>query len=341
MNIIMKIISWFTAIILSITGASGVTLKQRAQNLRVTAYVVVRSAADVGTLDPSHFSQLTDMILMGAASFDTEGRVNLCGDFAELIDGINALTEGLDVNCYLNILGPGAIEGVTFQEQMYSQGERHRAAFESGVLEDNIKAVLEEYGLDGVAFDYEFPLEDIHKQAFGSFLVSLDETLGDGYKICAALSGWNAGLPKDAIKAIDIAEVMCYDLWDYDGKHATMNVMKDVMKQMRDHGYKRAQLDAGLPFYARPTTEDAYWYDYKDYYDKIDGDGLVTDENTGLVASFNTPEVIYQKTQWAIKNGYGGVMIWNYGNDVPADNEASLFNQIAQAKTDALNGKIR
>ena len=340
MNIILKIISWFTAIILSITGASGVTLKQRAENLRVTAYVVVRNAAEVETLDPSHFSQLTDMILMGAASFDTEGRVNLSGDFAQIIEGVKALTDGLEVNCYLNVLGPGATEGTTFQEQMYSQGERHRSAFESGVLEDNIKAVLEEYGLDGVAFDYEFPLEDMHKQAFADFLVSLDKTLGDSFKICAALSGWNAGLPKEAINVIDIAEVMCYDLWDSDGKHATMNVMKDVMKQMRKHGYKRAQLDAGLPFYARPTTEDAYWYDYKDYYDKIDKDGLVTDENTGLIASFNTPEVIYKKTAWAIRNGYGGVMIWNYGNDVPADNDASLFNQIAQAKKDFQKGKI-
>jgi hypothetical protein len=61
-----------------------VTLRQRAENLRVTAYVVVRSADEAETLDPSHFSQLTDMILMGAASFDTEGRVNLCGGFCRL-----------------------------------------------------------------------------------------------------------------------------------------------------------------------------------------------------------------------------------------------------------------
>ena len=53
------------------------------------------------------------------------------------------------------------------------------------------------------------------------------------------------------------------------------------------------------------------------------------------------PEVIYQKTLRAIKNGYGGVMIWNYGNDVPADNDASLFNRIAQAKNDVLSGKMR
>ncbi len=340
MRFLQRIIAWFTAVILSITGASGVTLRQKAENFRVTAYVVVRSAGEVETLDASHFSQLTDIILMGAASFDTEGRVNLCGDFAGLISGMKALTDGLNVRYHLNILGPGATEGTTFQEQMYSQGERHRMAFESGALEGNIKAVLEAYSLDGVAFDYEFPLEDTHKQAFGDFLVSLDKTLGDGYMICAALSGWNAGLPKEAIKVIDVAEVMCYDLWDSDGKHATMNVMKDVMKQMRNHGYKRAQLDAGLPFYARPTTEDAYWYDYKDYYDKLDGEGLVLDEATGLTASFNTPEVIYEKTEWAIRSGYGGVMVWNYGNDVPADNDASLFNQIVRAKEDARGGKI-
>ncbi len=340
MNLIQRMIAWFTAIILSVTGTSGITLRQKGENLRVTAYVVVRNAAEVETLDPSHFSQLTDIILMGAASFDTEGRVNLCGDFAELISRMKALTQGTDVRYHLNVLGPGATEGTTFQEQMYSQGERHRSAFESGVLEDNIKSVLEQYGQDGVAFDYEFPLEDAHKQAFADFLVSLDETLGDGYRICAALSGWNAGLPEEAIKVIDVAEVMCYDLWDSDGKHATMNVMKDVMKQMRKHGYKRVQLDAGLPFYARPTTEDAYWYDYKDYYDKIDRDGLVTDENTGLIASFNTPELIYEKTRWAIRGGYGGVMVWNYGNDVPAGNDASLFDQIYRAKTEAKSGRL-
>ena len=340
MSVLQKIIAWLTALILSVTGASGITLRQKADNFRVTAYVVVRNAAEVETLDPSHFSQLTDIILMGAASFDPEGRVNLCGDFPDLIVRMKALTGGVNVRTHLNILGPVAIEGETFQEQMFSQGERHRSAFESGVLEDNIRAVLEEFNLDGVAFDYEFPLEDIHKQAFGDFLVSLDKTLGDGHMICAALSGWNAGLPKDAIKAIDVAEVMCYDLWDGDGRHASMSVMQDVMKQMRKHGYKRSQLDAGLPFYARPTTEDAYWYDYKDYYDRIDEEGLATDENTGLTASFNTPEVIYEKTRWAIRNGYGGVMVWNYGNDVPADNEASLFNQIARAKTDAESGKL-
>ena len=45
----------------------------------------------------------------------------------------------------------------------------------------------------------------------------------------------------------------------------------------------------------------------QEYYDKIDENGLITDENTGLIAPFNTPKVIYQKTQWAIRNGCGGL----------------------------------
>ena len=112
------------------------------------------------------------------------------------------------------------------------------------------------------------------------------------------------------------------------------------MKGMTDLGYKRSQLDMGIPFYARPTTEEAHWYDYKEFYDKLDKDGLAVDPATGLTASFNTPAVVYEKTDWAIKKGFGGVMIWHYACDLPADNDASLFNQVTRAKNDRISGKI-
>lgn len=56
------------------------------------------------------------------------------------------------------------------------------------------------------------------------------------------------------------------------------------------------------------------------------------DEEHGLTASFNTPRDIFLKTYWAKRNGLGGVFVWNYGNDVPADNSASLFNALYRAK---------
>jgi hypothetical protein len=35
---------------------------------------------------------------------------------------------------------------------------------------------------------------------------------------------------------------------------------------------------------------------------------------------------------WCKNNGIGGVFAWHYSCDVPADNRASLFNQVIRAK---------
>ena len=132
-----------------------------------------------------------------------------------------------------------------------------------------------------------------------------------------------------------MVEVMCYDVWDEGtGIHSSFEITRAIIKGMLKLGYKREQLDVGIPFYARPTTEEAIWYDYKEYYDKLDENGCAPDEKNGLIASFNTPEVVYEKTEWTIKTGLGGVMIWHYACDLPADNDASLFNAVARAKKD-------
>ena len=333
---IRRMIALLTSFLLSVFGVTGITVRQRAENLRVTAYIIADNAAMMRAVDESHLSDLTDVILIGGlASFDADGNVRLSQDFAQIIAAAREKIGSLPIRLHLNVFGPGSQTGETFEEKMYSQGEAHRKAFSSGVLEENLRAVLAEYGLDGVFFDYEFPVAQEHKEAFGAFLVSLRHTLADDYILGAAESAWCAGLPKDAVKALDMVEVMCYDLWDADGTHSSLSLSQNVMKDMRRHGYKRAQLDMGIPFYARPTTQEAYWYDYAEYYDKMDENGFAADGSTGLIASFNTPDVVEAKTKWVIRKGYGGVMVWHYRCDVPADNEASLFNAVIRAKTNA------
>ena len=105
-------------------------------------------------------------------------------------------------------------------------------------------------------------------------------------------------------------------------------------------GFSKEQIDLGLAFYARPTTQEAYWYDYKEYYDIIDRYGFAEDEERGLEASFNTPRDIFLKTYWAKRNGHGGVFAWHYSCDVPADHAASLFDQVMRAKGKSQNGII-
>lgn len=341
MSVFQKIIAWFTALILSVLGTSGVTIRQRARALRVVSYIIADNAEMMRNVDDCHFDGLTDVILIGAlAGFDGEGHVNTCADFDEIIAIAKEKIGDREIRLHLNLFGPYGPGGSDFEETMYNQGEAHRTAFESGILEGEIRSLLERAGLDGVFFDYEFPAAQTHKDMFSAFLVSLRKTLGDDFILGAAESSWCAALSEDAIRALDMVEVMCYDVWDEGtGIHSSFEISRAIIKGMRKLGYKRSQLDMGIPFYARPTTEEAVWYDYKEYYDKLDDDGLAKDTSRGLIASFNTPEVVYEKTRWAAKQGLGGVMIWHYTCDVPAENPASLFNAVYRAKAELSAGK--
>ena len=75
----------------------------------------------------------------------------------------------------------------------------------------------------------------------------------------------------------------------------------------------------------------AYWYDYVGCYDSLDENGWYHCDNIGKDFWFNTPEVIGAKTQYAIDNGFGGVMIWHYTCDLPSSNENSLLRAIGTA----------
>lgn len=300
------------------------------EDFRVVSYIVCDDRFNEKSFDTSHLEVVTDLIIFSIATFDENGELTLADNFDDVISLIksNATTQ----NLYLNILGPGSDEGIDdWNEQMYSLADKHTSAFESGKLEDSIKSVLEKYQLDGVVFDYEFPLRSKDWNAYDSFILSLRDTLGEDYKIGMSMVAWNLKQSKSAREATDFFEVMSYDLWDDDGNHATMQIAIDDIEKMVKKGYDSRTLDLGIPFYARPTTHDGYWYDYASYYNMMDENGLYQDAETGLTFSFNTYDVVYDKTAWAIDNGVGGVMIWHYACDVPADNELSLFNAIDSA----------
>lgn len=303
------------------------------QDFRVTAYIVSDRLNE--TFDVSNLDKVTDIILFGNASYDENGKVNLSDSFeADVVFLRNLIT---NQRIYLNILGPSSqSQSDDWNEQMYDLADRNTSAFESGELENGIKDVLSKYNFDGVVFDYEFPLRKKDWKSFDKFIISLDSVLGDDYKIGMSMVGWNLKQSKQAMEATDFFEIMSYDLWDEDGNHATVDIARDDIKKLEKKGYDKSKLDLGVPFYARPTTKDAYWYDYKNYCDGIDENGLYNDSETGLTFSFNTYDVIKEKTEIALESGIGGMMVWHYSCDVSADNEKSLFDAIDSAKQSAI-----
>ena len=338
----VKILSTVLGMVLAFTCFFGCSKKVEStpvepENFRVSAYLVA-NGLDEKNFDSSNLSRVTDIIMFGNANYDEQGNITLTDAFEKDIEVIRKFMTGQ--NLYLNILGPGSqSDSDNWNDQMHDLADRNTAAFESGILAQGIKTVLEKHNFDGVVFDYEYPLRSKDWKAYDKLIINLDSVLGDEYKIGMSMAGWNLKQSKEAMDATDFFEIMSYDLWDDNGYHATMDIAADDISLFVKKGYDKAKLDLGVPFYARPTTKEAYWYNYNEYYDKLSDDGLYEDKELGLTFSFNTYDMIEEKTQWALENGVGGMMIWHYSCDVSADNDKSLFGAIDMAKQNAIKNK--
>lgn len=305
-------------------------------DFRVTTYVVADRILDKKNLDSKSFDTITDVILFSCVSFDEKGNVFLndinkkSGEqvITTALENLKSVIGKRDVNIYVNILGPDADEGIEdWNDQMDNKAKKHTSAFKSGKMEAQIYNIVTKYGFDGVFFDYEFPIKSKHWKPFNKFLVSLDKELPKKV-IGLALADWDVKLSKDAINAVDMIEMMQYDLFDDRGDHASLEAAKSGIEKFIDKGIDPKKLDLGVPFYGRPTDKGAFWYDYSQYAEGLglyENKAYITEQN--VEAYFNSYQLIYDKTALAMDYGIGGMMIWHYSCDYfNADHpELSLF----------------
>lgn len=123
----------------------------------------------------------------------------------------------------VNLLGPDAPSGIEdWNKSMYAKADLHKAAM-SGVngknLIQSITQLLDQYDLDGVFFDWEYPLRKKDWKVFDQFLLSLDEALGEK-RLGIAVQSWAFKASRETIEKLDLVEVMTYDMFDEDGYHA-------------------------------------------------------------------------------------------------------------------------
>ena len=335
MTFFKSIIAFMTAVISLISGYLGTDAKPDDnidKTFRVKSYVVCDTVQDPASLCSEDFDIITDVILFGVATFDTKGNVTIDRPMLETaLKNIKAAVGDRDIEYTLNFLGPGSkTDSDVWEEQMKSLGNEHNKAFLSPKLQKNIIEVLEEYDLDGVHFDYEYPTTNIAWFGYNSFLVSLGSKLGDDYTLNVAASDWCLQYSDLAVEFVDSFELMMYDVYDAEGKHSTFETVAERSQWIKDSNIPLEKITFGLPFYARPTDSGAYWYGYNGYSHLLDENGFYTDETIGKTFWFNTPDVIAKKTQFAMDEGYAGVMIWHYACDLPSTNPDSLLAAIGE-----------
>ena len=185
--------------------------------------------------------------------------------------------------------------------------------------------VVDDYGLDGIDVDWEYPRANTSRQ-YETLIKYLREGLdqrGEGKILTSAVAGFTTvGYSTTALGYLDWVNVMAYDGNGAEG-HSPYRYAVDSTETWKKAGLPKEKIMVGVPFYARPN-----WTSYKDLV-AADKDAATKDktEHKGATAHYNGLETIAKKTEFAFDNA-GGIMIWEMSQDYTADKELSLLNKI-------------
>lgn len=313
-----------------------VSLKNSGNSdFRITSYIVASAVLDPSSLNKDAFDVVTDAVLFGCAGFDEKGELKIDAPvFERALENVRAAIGKRRVAVHLNLLGPGPDPGIDdWTERTHNAADKHTAAFKNKNLVKEIAGALEKYDLDGVFFDYEFPLRRKDWNAFNRFILRLDRVT-DG-KIGLAVAVWNMAASPAVKKAVDTIEIMQYDLFDDEGNHSSFKTATDGFESVKKKLVPIKKTDLGLPFYGRPADGGARWFNYRDYASELARFDYVETERGKIY--FNNVQTIYDKIAYALDVGFGGAMVWHYSCDAPDPNDPlSLFGAAGRCIKDRI-----
>ena len=141
-----------------------------------------------------------------------------------------------------------------------------------------------------------------------------------GFQLTIAVAGWGTYLKPETIPFIDRIHVMAYDQGTPHSPFA--GATRDMM-HWEKQGVPKSKLILGIPFYGRNSKNQALGYS-----DILNRFKPGADSDLAGGYHFNGPSTIRKKTAYAIREGYGGVMIWELGQDAKGKN--SLLHAIGK-----------
>ncbi|MDE6189632.1 MAG: glycoside hydrolase family 18 protein, partial [Clostridia bacterium] len=321
-------------------------------DFQVTSYILVERAYTLNVTSAPQMSVSTEFNIFGSVYLDADGHLHL-QDYlfdGQSVDGAAVLRKAIEnirkynpaARITLTILGNLDFTGDGLDTQ-----SRHSKAMgdNAQTLIQECLGIAQEYGFDGVSFDYEYPYTYKANKIYGNFLQKLKTAMGEGKRLSAAFSLWNlsiqGGFPIDKLDFLDSIELMAYDAFDERGNHASFyETCANALYKLKKRGVEISIVNLGLPFYSRPADGAAFWGDYASAADKLGvwGNSLELDVKIGdgeaykATCYYNGVQMIYDKTCYALDTGAGGVMVWHYSCDT-SDSELSLYRSINAAIT--------
>jgi GH18 family chitinase len=183
----------------------------------------------------------------------------------------------------------------------------------------NLKAFADEYQLDGIDMDWEYPDPGQSSQNFLTLIQALRAAFPDKLLTTAVVSygdDHGLGIPAESFELFDFINVMTYDGPD----HGTMEQFEKGLSYWSGRGVPKDKIVMGVPFYGDPGTP---------YFKIVKADPAAAQQDSfdysGTTLRYNGIPTIQAKTRIAMEQA-GGIMFWALDHDTQGD--LSLVNAI-------------
>jgi len=185
-----------------------------------------------------------------------------------------------------------------------------------------LTAFVRKHNLQGADIDWEHPKTATEIANYQTLLIELKRAFAPHRLwLTVAAAGWGKHLKRETFPFIDRIHVMAYDQGT---PHAPFAGAVKDLRYWETQGAPKAKLLLGLPFYGRNAQNTA-----RPYGELVAQFKPTPDSDIAGGFHFNGPATIRRKTQHAVHGGYGGVMIWELGQD--ATGKASLLDAVRAA----------
>lgn len=217
---------------------------------------------------------------------------------------------------------------------------------------DDCLRVVEEFGLDGIDIDWEYPTSPAAGISYspedtGNFTMlmkDLRQVLGDGLLLTFASAASAEYVDFTAVEPyVDFVNIMAYDMATAPKHHSAL-YESEISGGMTSDKAARAHMAAGMPahklvlgmpFYGRGSGRYADFNDFKDIKKDIEAYEIwdekaqvpyIADTDGTLIVGYDNPRSLKIKCGYIKANGLRGAMYWDYDGD---DADGTLRKTVA------------
>ncbi|UWP78562.1 glycosyl hydrolase family 18 protein [Dactylosporangium fulvum] len=192
---------------------------------------------------------------------------------------------------------------------------------------NNVVNLINQYNLDGVDIDWEYPDPGASGNNYTALMSQLSTAMHSRGKLLTAAvvseGGTANGVQPAVFGYVDWLNIMTYDGGN---PHSSYDWSVNAVNFWKGRGLPASKAVIGVPIYSRPG-----YYTFADLVsrDPANANRDCTTVN-GSNECYNSLTTVRRKTQWAMTNG-GGIMFWELSQDAAGAN--SLINAAYQTAT--------